>query len=46
MFSLRVVVPFTPPPPPHTHKVKRKRGNVYANLSLIVFRDVTLIYAK
>ena len=26
--------------------VKRKRGNVYANLTLMVFHDVTLIYAK
>ena len=32
-----------PYPPP---KVKRKRGKVYDNLTLIVFCDVTLIYAK
>ena len=30
--------PPSPPPPP----VKRRRGNVYVNLTLIVFRDVTL----
>ena len=27
-------------------EVKRKRGNVYANVTLIVFRDVTLTKAK
>ena len=32
-FSLRVAVPSPPPPP----KVKRRRGNVYANLTLIAF---------
>ena len=32
---LRVAIPFPP-------KVKRKRGNVYANLTLLMFRDVTL----
>ena len=40
--SLRVAVPSPPPPAP----VKRKQGNVYASLTLIVFHDVTLIYAK
>ena len=38
--SLRVAVPSPTP------KVKRRRGNVYANLTLIVFRDFILIYAK
>ena len=33
--SLRVAVPFPPA------KVKQRRGNVYANLALIVFRNVT-----
>ena len=37
--GLRVAVPFP-------CKVKRKRGNVYANVTLIVFRDVTLTKAK
>ena len=37
-FSLRVAVPSPSPPP----QVKRRRGNVYVNLTLIVFRDVTL----
>ena len=35
--SLRVAVPSPPP------QVKRRRGNVYANLTLIVFRDNTLL---
>ena len=35
-----------PPPPPRKLKVKQKRGNFYANLTLIVFRDATLIYEK
>ena len=34
------------PPPPRKLKVKQKRGNFYANLTLIVFRDATLIYEK
>ena len=33
-------LPFPPHPPPP--QVKRRRGNVYVNLTLIVFRDVTL----
>ena len=37
--SLRVAVP-------SPTKVKRKQGNVYENLKLIVFCDATLIYAK
>ena len=36
-FGLRATVPFLPP------QVKRRRGNVCANLKLIAFRDVTLI---
>ena len=35
-----------PSPPPPQKKVKQKRGNVYANLTLIVFRDVTLLQKK
>ena len=35
--SLRVTVSSPSP------RVKRRRGNVYANLTLIVFRDVTLL---
>ena len=37
--SLLVAVPS---PPPHP-RVKRRRGNVYANLTLTVFRDNTLL---
>ena len=33
-------VAYVPPPPP---KVKRKRVQVYTNLTLIVYRDDTLI---
>ena len=39
-FDTLAYVPYPP------SKVKRKRGNVYGNLTLIVFRDATLIYAK
>ena len=46
-FILAYVWPYPPtPPPPPPFKVKRKRGNVYENLTLIVLCDVTLIYAK
>ena len=38
--TLAYVYPYLPP------KVKRERGKVYGNLTLIVFRNVTLIYAK
>ena len=41
--NLRVAV-LSPSPPPKK-KVKRKRGKVYANLTPIVFRNVTLTYA-
>ena len=37
--SLRFAVPSTPPPP----QMKHRRGNFYANLTLTVFRDVTLL---
>ena len=37
--SLLVAVPSPPPRP----RVKRRRGNVYANLTLTVFRDNTLL---
>ena len=40
--SLRFAVPSTPPPP----QMKQRRGNFYAfyaNLTLTVFRDVTLL---
>ena len=36
--SLRFAVPSTPPP-----QMKQRRGNFYANLTLTVFRDVTLL---
>ena len=39
--DITVPFPFLLPPPPPV-----KQGNVYANLTLIVFREVTLIYAK
>ena len=37
--KLKNNLPAPPPPPP---QVKRRRRNVYVNLTLIVFRDVTL----
>ena len=39
--SLRLAIPFTPPPPPEI--VEWKRGNVYENLTLNLFYDVILV---
>ena len=46
LFSLHVLVPSPFPSLPPPPLVKQKGGNVYENLTLIVFYDVNPIYAK